>query len=167
MQPATLAVLPRTLPLLLLTLPNRPLPRLQVADVGCGCGEALMSVAAAFPACTCTGYDIAEDALRCVGRSPACKRQPCWRLASATAHVGHHICPPSLLWPERPPLLFQQPNPPHPHPHPCRSIAREEAERRGLTNVTFVNPGLDDRGMPEQAFQARRQGAAGGGCLFV
>ena len=37
---------------------------LQVADVGCGCGEALMAVAAAFPNCACTGFDIAEDALR-------------------------------------------------------------------------------------------------------
>lgn len=68
----------------------------QVADVGCGCGEALMAVAAAFPTCTCTGFDIAEDALK---------------------------------------------------------VAREEVARRGLANVEFVNPGLDDRGMPEQAFQ--------------
>ena len=29
----------------------------------CSCGEALMAVAAAFPACTCHGYDIADDAL--------------------------------------------------------------------------------------------------------
>lgn len=36
----------------------------KVADVGCGCGEALLTVAAAFPSSTFHGYDISEDALR-------------------------------------------------------------------------------------------------------
>ena len=31
--------------------------------------------------------------------------------------------------------------------------------RRGLANVEFVNPGLDDRGMPEQAFQVEQERA--------
>lgn len=35
-----------------------------VADVGCGMGKALMAVAQAFPASTCHGYDISEDALK-------------------------------------------------------------------------------------------------------
>ncbi|KAL4447828.1 hypothetical protein ABPG75_005047 [Micractinium tetrahymenae] len=35
-----------------------------VADVGCGCGKALMVVAKEFPASTFHGYDIAEDALK-------------------------------------------------------------------------------------------------------
>jgi SAM-dependent methyltransferase len=35
----------------------------RVADVGCGTGHALVLLAAAFPASTFTGYDIAEDAL--------------------------------------------------------------------------------------------------------
>ena len=39
-----------------------------VADVGCGCGEAAMQVAAAFPACTVVGYDVSERALGCAGR---------------------------------------------------------------------------------------------------
>ncbi len=47
-----------------LTAVSCPAALSQVADVGCGCGEALMAVAAAFPNCACTGFDIAEDALR-------------------------------------------------------------------------------------------------------
>lgn len=35
-----------------------------VADVGCGCGTALLTVAKEFPASTCHGYDISEDALK-------------------------------------------------------------------------------------------------------
>lgn len=38
-------------------------------------------------------------------------------------------------------------------------MAREEAARRGLANMEFVNPGLDDRGMPEQAFQVGQEQA--------
>lgn len=35
-----------------------------MADVGCGCGTALLTVAKEFPASTFHGYDIAEDALK-------------------------------------------------------------------------------------------------------
>lgn len=49
---------------LLASCPFPPLPLHQVADVGCGCGEALLTVAAAFPSSTFHGYDISEDALR-------------------------------------------------------------------------------------------------------
>jgi ubiquinone/menaquinone biosynthesis C-methylase UbiE len=35
-----------------------------VADVGCGCGEAAVIVAAAFPKCRVTGYDTSERALQ-------------------------------------------------------------------------------------------------------
>ncbi len=38
-------------------------------------------------------------------------------------------------------------------------MAREEASCRGLANVSFVNPGLDDRGMPDKAFQVWAGGA--------
>ncbi|PSC69388.1 SAM-dependent methyltransferase [Micractinium conductrix] len=44
-----------------------------VADVGCGCGEAAMAVAAAFPACAVHGYDIAEQALS-IARGEAKRR---------------------------------------------------------------------------------------------
>ncbi|KAI3425076.1 hypothetical protein D9Q98_008454 [Chlorella vulgaris] len=65
----------------------------KVADVGCGCGMALCIAAAAFPASTFHGYDIADDALR---------------------------------------------------------LAREEAGRRGLTNVEFFNAGLAEEAMPTE-----------------
>eukprot|EP00887_Chlorella_sp_A99_P003698 scaffold7.g3698.t1 len=65
----------------------------KVADVGCGCGEALMAVAAAFPQCQCFGYDISQIAL---------------------------------------------------------SAARKEAERRGLTNVQFLDPGLEEEKLSEE-----------------
>lgn len=40
-----------------------------------------------------------------------------------------------------------------PHLPLPRSVAREAAACRGLANVSFVDPGLDDRGLPEKAFQ--------------
>lgn len=36
---------------------------IRVADIGCGTGHAIVTMAAAFPASTFVGYDIAEDAL--------------------------------------------------------------------------------------------------------
>ncbi|WP_332664341.1 class I SAM-dependent methyltransferase [Aeromicrobium sp.] len=44
-------------------LPERLTEGIRVADVGCGTGHAVVTMAAAFPASTFVGYDIAEDAL--------------------------------------------------------------------------------------------------------
>ena len=46
---------------------------IRVADVGCGTGHAIVTMAAAFPASTFVGYDIAEDALE-RGRAEAAER---------------------------------------------------------------------------------------------
>jgi 2-polyprenyl-3-methyl-5-hydroxy-6-metoxy-1,4-benzoquinol methylase len=63
-----------------------------VADVGCGCGVAVLTAAAAFPNSTFHGYDISEIAL---------------------------------------------------------AEARDLAKKQNLQNVEFINPGLDESGMPD------------------
>src|SRR5918995_7040058 len=44
-------------------LPERLAAGARVADVGCGTGHALVCMAAAYPASTFVGYDLAEDAI--------------------------------------------------------------------------------------------------------
>ena len=67
----------------------------KVADVGCGCGLAVLVAAAAFPNSTFHGYDISEIALK---------------------------------------------------------EARQLVKEKSLTNVDFINPGLDESGMPEATY---------------
>ena len=50
---------------------------------------------------------------------------------------------------------------PPPPAHCPRREARAEAKRRGLANVTFLNPGLDEEQLPgEPRFQASRGGSS-------
>lgn len=66
-----------------------------VADVGCGCGVAVLTSAAAFPNSTFHGYDISEIAL---------------------------------------------------------DEARDLAKKQNVKNVKFINPGVDEGGMPEATY---------------
>jgi len=54
-------------------LTERLVQGIRVADIGCGTGHAVVTMAAAFPASTFVGYDIAEDALE-RGRAEANER---------------------------------------------------------------------------------------------
>ena len=54
-------------------LTERLVQGIRVADIGCGTGHAVVTMAAAFPASTFVGYDIAEDAVE-RGRAEAKER---------------------------------------------------------------------------------------------